>query len=303
MEANMCIALTSKQKRCKNRVRSGLFCHCHRSKAESKQDDNNHISSNELNICLGITTKNKRCKNRTNILDSLYCHYHISQKQEESTVEGIRSTYAHSVENEEKIIVCMGITSKKQRCKIIVRNGQNYCHHHQQGKLMASFFRHADNRQALYQVLALREYKDIYTGILISEASLLELDHIVELHFIASAWNEMSSAIENHRVGVFLVFLRQQVNNIMNLNLTSRKLNFAKFRAFKNFESSHNQEDGIFPFMIQEGIHPIIIYNICQSIVLVQQYLQSFDVPQQFYQYTKLWRDIMNAKFHKMKLK
>jgi hypothetical protein len=197
----------------------------------------------------------------------------------------------------------MGTTSKKQRCKIIVRNGQNFCRHHQQGKLMASFFRHADNRQALYQVLALREYKDIYTGILISDTSLLELDHIVELHLIANAWNEMCSAIENHIVGEFLAFLRQQVNNTMNLNLTSRKLNLAKFRALKNFESSHNQEDGILPFMVQEGIHPLIIYNICQSIVLVQKYLQSFHVPQQFHQYTKLWRDKMNAKFHKMKLK
>jgi hypothetical protein len=169
---------------------------------------------------------------------------------------------------------------------------------------MASFFRSADNRrQVLNQVLVLREYKDSYTGILISDASMCQLDHIVELHFVANAWNEIATAIENHRIGVFLAFLREQVNNIVNLNLTSKKLNLAKFRAMRNFESAHNQADGLFPFMVQEGIHPIIIYNICQSIVLVQHYLQSFHVPQQFYQYTQLWREKMNAKFQKMKLK
>ena len=299
MEANMCIALTSKQKRCQNRVRSGLFCHCHRFYAESKQDDEeNQTSSVELkNICLGITTKNKRCKNRINIGESPYCHYHQSQKKEEAKVDSHEPSL-------EKSIVCMGITTTNQRCKIRVCNGGNFCRLHHQGNLLASFFRNAHNRrQVLYQVLALREYKDIYTGILISDASLLELDHIVELHFIANAWNEMSSAIENQSVGVFSAFLRQQVNHIMNLNLTSRKLNLAKFRALRNFQSARNQEDGILPFMVQEGIHPIIIYNICQSIVIVQQYLQSFHVPQQFHQYTQLWRNKINAKFQKMKLK
>jgi hypothetical protein len=301
MEANKCIALTTKQKRCENRVRGiGLFCHCHRSKAESKQDE-----SVELNICLGITTKNKRCQNRINIRESLYCHFHKCQKQAELPVEAIGSStvdsHAHSLE---KIIVCMGVTSKNQRCKITVRNGENFCRHHQQGKLMASFFRIANNRrgQVLHQVLVLREYKDMYTGILISDASLFQLDHIVELHFIASAWNEMSTTIENHRLGVFLAFLREQVNNPMNLNLTSRRLNLAKFRALKNFESSQNQGDGILPFMVQERIHPIIIYNICQSIVLVQHYLQSFHVPQQFYEYTQLWRQKMKTKFQNMKV-
>ena len=300
----MCIALTSKQKRCKNRVRTGLFCHCHRSKAESKQDDKNHISLVvELNICLGITTKNKRCKNRISIntRESLYCHHHKSQSQEQSPVEEAIDIHAPSLE---KIIVCMGITSKNQRCKITVRNGENFCRHHQHGKIMASFFRINDNRrQVLYRVLVLREFKDSYTGIFISDASLFQLDHIVELHFVANAWNEMAAAIENHRIGVFSAFLREHVNHVINLNLTSKKLNLAKFRAMRNFESAHNQDDGLFPFMVQEGIHPIIIYNIFQSIVSVQHYLQSFHVPQQFYQYTQIWRDKMNATFQKMKLK
>ena len=300
----MCIALTSKQKRCKNRVRSGLFCHCHRSKGGSKQDDKNPISLLvESNICLGITTKNKRCKNRINIRDSLYCHYHNSQNITESPVEAIGSIVDSHAPSLDKIIVCMGVTSKNQRCKITVRNGENFCRHHQQGKLMASSFRSSYNRrQVLHQVLVLREYKDIYTGMLISDASLYQLDHVVELHFVATAWNEMATAIENHRVGLFSAFLRQHVNDTMNLNLTSRRLNLAKFRAMKNFESSQNQEGGFLPFMLNEGIHPIIIYNICQSIVLAQKYLQSFYVPQQFYEYTKIWRQIMKAKFQNMKI-
>jgi hypothetical protein len=305
MEANMCIALTSKQKRCKNGVRSGLFCHWHRSNASCLQDHKNPILSVELNknICLGITTKNKRCKNRINIHATLYCHYHKSQKQAESPVEAIGSIVDSHASPLDKIIVCMGVTSKNQRCKITVRNGDNFCRHHQQGKLMASSFRSADNRrQILLQVLMLRENKDMYTGILISDASLFQLDHVVELHFVANAWNEMATAIESHRVGLFSAFLRQHVNDTMNLNLTSKRLNLAKFRALKKFESSQNQEGGFLPFLLDEGIHPIIIYNICQSMVLALKYLQSFYVPQQFYEYTQLWRLKMKAKFENMKI-
>lgn len=159
--------------------------------------------------------------------------------------------------------VCLGVTRDGRACGSRSTAEFNYlycCIDHVPGRRSTptQLFRIDGLRATKGQ--AVREYRDnidAYTSDGFNPLIPMELDHVLELHFVRDAYDSIVRQGTNFtaRKEMLRQDLRDVANRIENLNYTSPDINNAKFRAFWTFQDDYRNntglqtEQGLFPYL------------------------------------------------------
>ena len=176
--------------------------------------------------CIALTKQNKQCRNNAK--------------------EGSSFCGVHQVANN-----CMGVTLKGEPCKAQRFQDTLFCKQHQHQTESVStdceLLRMPDLLETRRDaVLQYRHSKDAYTRRLISDTPNLNLDHVVELHFLRDCYDLVPGDSDEKKS--LLSFVKTVANKTHNLNFTSQAINQSKHcavkRFCKDFKSNQCHADG-----------------------------------------------------------
>ena len=205
--------------------------------------------------CIAITKKNQQCKNNAR--------------------DGSSFCGVHQVSN-----YCTGFTLKGEPCKAQRYNDSFFCKQHQNQTEVVStdcqLLRMPDLLEKRRDiVLQYRHSKDAYTRRDISDTLNLNLDHVVELHFLRDCYDiAVGSSVEKTSL---LSFVKSVANKTHNLNFTSQAINQAKHCAVKqfcdDFKSNQCHSDGFSFYLSRTKLDEDVRSSIIDQTYISMDYV------------------------------
>lgn len=228
--------------------------------------------------CVALTKQNKQCKNNAKE-GSSFCNVHQT------------ASY------------CTGVTLKGEPCKAQRFQETLFCKQHQHQTESVStdceLLRMPDLLETRRDaVLQYRHSKDAYTRRLISDTPNLNLDHVVELHFLRDCYDLVPGDSDEKKS--LLSFVKTVANKTHNLNFTSQAINQAKHCAVKHFcedfKSNQCHADGFQYYLSQTKLDEDV-----RSSIMDQTYVSMDYVIYLFNDHEAILEHV-NAAFEKMVL-